>query len=55
MLVNRFGRLPVLWWSQVLALAFLIGCTFAPNLGTFAGETQKCEAMDVTIRSLDPS
>lgn len=36
MLVNRFGRLPVLWWSQVLALAFLIGCTFAPNLSTFA-------------------
>ncbi|KAF9459116.1 MFS general substrate transporter [Collybia nuda] len=33
--VKRYGRLPVLFWSQVLALGFLIGCTFAPNLGTF--------------------
>ncbi|KAF8067571.1 MFS general substrate transporter [Lyophyllum atratum] len=33
--VKRYGRLPVLFWSQVLALAFLIGATFAPNLKTF--------------------
>ncbi|KAI0826479.1 MFS general substrate transporter [Irpex lacteus] len=36
MLMRRFGRLPVLFWSQVLALGFLVGCTFAPNLKTFA-------------------
>lgn len=36
MLMRRFGRLPVLFWSQVLALGFLVGCTFAPNLRTFA-------------------
>uniref|UniRef100_A0A8H8CFQ1 Major facilitator superfamily (MFS) profile domain-containing protein n=1 Tax=Psilocybe cubensis TaxID=181762 RepID=A0A8H8CFQ1_PSICU len=36
MLVRRVGRLPVLFWSQVLGLAFCIGCTFAPNLKTFA-------------------
>ncbi|KAI0937647.1 hypothetical protein AcW1_001527 [Taiwanofungus camphoratus] len=35
MLMRRFGRLPVLFWSQVLALGFLVGCTFAPNLKTF--------------------
>ncbi|KAI0264618.1 MFS general substrate transporter [Gloeopeniophorella convolvens] len=35
MLIRRYGRLPVLFWSQLLALAFLIGCTFAPNLKTF--------------------
>jgi len=35
MLMRRYGRLPVLFWSQVLALGFLIGCTFAPNLNTF--------------------
>ncbi|KAH7929950.1 MFS general substrate transporter [Leucogyrophana mollusca] len=35
MLMRRFGRLPILFWSQVLALAFLIGCAVAPNLGTF--------------------
>ncbi|ESK90815.1 mfs transporter [Moniliophthora roreri MCA 2997] len=34
--INRYGRLPVLFWSQVFALGFLIGCTFAPNLSTFA-------------------
>ncbi|KAL1702681.1 major facilitator superfamily domain-containing protein [Schizophyllum commune] len=37
MLMRRYGRLPVLFWSQLLALGFLIGCTFAPNLSTFAG------------------
>ncbi|KZT10560.1 MFS general substrate transporter [Laetiporus sulphureus 93-53] len=35
MMMRRYGRLPVLFWSQVLALGFLIGCTFAPNLKTF--------------------
>ncbi|EPT04671.1 hypothetical protein FOMPIDRAFT_110013 [Fomitopsis schrenkii] len=35
MLIRRFGRLPVLFWSQVLALGFMVGCTFAPNLATF--------------------
>lgn len=34
--IRRFGRLPVMFWSQVLGLAFQIGCTFAPNLKTFA-------------------
>ncbi|KZO90443.1 MFS general substrate transporter [Calocera viscosa TUFC12733] len=31
------GRLPILFWSQVLGVAFLIGCTVAPDLATFAG------------------
>ncbi|TFK66337.1 MFS general substrate transporter [Pluteus cervinus] len=35
MLMRRYGRLPVLFWSQVLALGWLVGCTFAPNLNTF--------------------
>ncbi|KAF9003398.1 MFS general substrate transporter [Cyathus striatus] len=35
MLMRRLGRLPILFWSQVLALGFLVGCTFAPNLKTF--------------------
>ncbi|KZT10568.1 MFS general substrate transporter [Laetiporus sulphureus 93-53] len=35
-LMRRYGRLPILFWSQVLALGFLVGCTFAPNLKTFA-------------------
>ncbi|KAI9444209.1 MFS general substrate transporter [Lactarius indigo] len=39
MLMRRYGRLPVLFWSQVLALGFLVGCTFAPNLKTFTGQT----------------
>ena len=35
---------------QVLGLGFLVGCTFAPNLKTFAGqlfakETEKCVQM----------
>ena len=54
MAMRKFGRLPVLFWSQVrapsgsplshfspfiqiLALVFLVGCTFAPDLSTFAG------------------
>ncbi|TCD68168.1 hypothetical protein EIP91_011446 [Steccherinum ochraceum] len=36
MLMRRYGRLPVLFWSQVISLGFLVGCTFAPNLKTFA-------------------
>ncbi|GJE87379.1 MFS general substrate transporter [Phanerochaete sordida] len=36
MLMRRYGRLPVLFWSQVLSLAFLFGNTFSPNLSTFA-------------------
>ncbi|KAF8962348.1 MFS general substrate transporter [Flammula alnicola] len=39
MLIRRLGRLPVLFWSQLLALGFLVGCTFAPNLKTFTGPT----------------
>ncbi|KAI1794168.1 MFS general substrate transporter [Ganoderma leucocontextum] len=35
MLMRRFGRLPILFWSQVLAVGWLVGCTFAPNLNTF--------------------
>ncbi|KAH9950835.1 MFS general substrate transporter [Amylocystis lapponica] len=35
MLVRRYGRLPVLFWSQVLAVGFLVGCTFAPNIKVF--------------------
>ncbi|CDO78111.1 hypothetical protein BN946_scf184611.g3 [Trametes cinnabarina] len=35
-LMQRVGRLPVLFWSQLLALGFLIGCALSPNLGTFA-------------------
>ncbi|KAH7910355.1 MFS general substrate transporter [Hygrophoropsis aurantiaca] len=36
MLMRRYGRLPVLFWSQLLALLFLLGATIAPNLKTFA-------------------
>ncbi|KAK7046860.1 MFS general substrate transporter [Favolaschia claudopus] len=35
MAIRRLGRLPVLFWSQLLALGFLVGCTFAPDLKTF--------------------
>ncbi|KAF9445589.1 MFS general substrate transporter [Macrolepiota fuliginosa MF-IS2] len=35
MIIRRYGRLPVLFWSQLLAVSFLVGCTFAPNLKTF--------------------
>ncbi|KIK36023.1 hypothetical protein CY34DRAFT_811668 [Suillus luteus UH-Slu-Lm8-n1] len=37
MLMRRYGRLPVLFWSQLFALAFLLGATLAPSLATFAG------------------
>ncbi|KIY43094.1 MFS general substrate transporter [Fistulina hepatica ATCC 64428] len=33
--MRRYGRLPILFWTQLLALGFLIGCTFAPNLKVF--------------------
>ncbi|EJT98007.1 MFS general substrate transporter [Dacryopinax primogenitus] len=36
-LVNVIGRLPILFWSQILGVAFLIGCTVAPDLATVAG------------------
>ncbi|KAF7348494.1 MFS general substrate transporter [Mycena venus] len=35
MAIRRLGRLPVLFWSQLLAVGFLVGATFAPNLKTF--------------------
>ncbi|KAF7358529.1 Efflux pump rdc3 [Mycena venus] len=35
-LTRRWGRLPVLFWSQLLALAFLAGGIFAPNINTFS-------------------
>ncbi|KAF5351077.1 hypothetical protein D9756_008452 [Leucocoprinus leucothites] len=34
-IMRRWGRLPVLFWSQLLALGFLVGCTFAPTLKVF--------------------
>jgi len=34
--IKRYGRLPVLFWSQLIGLGFLIGCALAPNLPTFA-------------------
>ncbi|THH26494.1 hypothetical protein EUX98_g7695 [Antrodiella citrinella] len=36
MLMRRYGRLPIMFWTQLLSLGFLVGCTFAPNLKTFA-------------------
>lgn len=33
---QRVGRLPVLFWSQLLSVGFLIGCALAPNLNIFA-------------------
>jgi len=35
MVIRRLGRLPVLFWSQLLAVGFLVGATFAPDLKTF--------------------
>ncbi|KAG2143496.1 major facilitator superfamily domain-containing protein [Suillus bovinus] len=37
MLMRRYGRLPVLFWTQIFALAFLVGATFSPDLATFTG------------------
>ncbi|KAG1793688.1 major facilitator superfamily domain-containing protein [Suillus plorans] len=36
-LMRRYGRLPVLFWTQIFALAFLVGATFSPDLATFTG------------------
>ncbi|KAF8157050.1 MFS general substrate transporter [Crassisporium funariophilum] len=36
MLMRRYGRLSTLFWTQVLALGFLVGATFAPTLNVFA-------------------
>ncbi|KAF7351663.1 Efflux pump rdc3 [Mycena sanguinolenta] len=35
-LIRRYGRLPILFWSQVLSMMFMLGATLAPNLKTFA-------------------
>ncbi|KAK7002476.1 efflux pump rdc3 [Favolaschia claudopus] len=35
-LTRRWGRLPVLFWSQLFAVAFLTAGIFAPNLNTFS-------------------
>ncbi|KAH9821126.1 major facilitator superfamily domain-containing protein [Melampsora americana] len=35
-LVKRYGRLPILFWSQLIGLGFLIGCAVAPTLSTYA-------------------
>ncbi|KAJ8516092.1 hypothetical protein ONZ45_g6562 [Pleurotus djamor] len=37
MLMRRYGRLPILFWSQLIAVGFLVGATFAPTLKTFTG------------------
>ncbi|KXX76302.1 Polyamine transporter 3 [Madurella mycetomatis] len=34
-LCERYGRLPVLFWSQLLSLVFTIGATFAPDYASF--------------------
>ncbi|KAG1844877.1 hypothetical protein C8R48DRAFT_678305 [Suillus tomentosus] len=40
MLMRRYGRLPVIFWSQRFAFAFLIGATLAQNLATFAARVR---------------
>ncbi|EGG00294.1 uncharacterized protein MELLADRAFT_111982 [Melampsora larici-populina 98AG31] len=35
-LVKRYGRLPILFWSQLIGLGFLIGCAVAPSLPAYA-------------------
>ncbi|KAJ7913533.1 MFS general substrate transporter [Mycena leptocephala] len=35
-LIRRYGRLPILFWSQFLAMIFLLVATLAPDLKTFA-------------------
>jgi len=32
---KKWGRLPVLFWSQLIGLGFLVGCAAAPTLTTF--------------------
>ncbi|PGH27551.1 hypothetical protein AJ80_00792 [Polytolypa hystricis UAMH7299] len=34
-LVQRYGRLPVLFWSQFLSCVFVIGGTFSPSFASF--------------------
>ncbi|KAF9485039.1 MFS general substrate transporter [Pholiota conissans] len=34
-IVRRYGRLGTLFWTQLLALGFLVGATFAPTLAIF--------------------
>lgn len=34
--VKKYGRLPCLFWSMFIGLAFTIGCTVAPTLEIFA-------------------
>ena len=36
-LLNFWGRMPVLFWSSFLGLAFTIGCALAPNFSSFYG------------------
>ncbi|KAL5513332.1 hypothetical protein ACEPAH_3731 [Sanghuangporus vaninii] len=36
MIMRKVGRLPVLFWSQLIACGFMVGATFAPTLSTFA-------------------
>ncbi|KLO09107.1 MFS general substrate transporter [Schizopora paradoxa] len=35
MMMRRWGRLPVLFWSQLIALGWMAGCTFSPTLKNF--------------------
>ncbi|KAJ6611392.1 MFS general substrate transporter [Mycena sp. CBHHK59/15] len=35
-LIRRYGRLPILFWSQFLAMVLLLAATLAPDLRTFA-------------------
>jgi len=35
-LTKRFGRLPILFWSMLGGLGFLIGCSVSPTIGSFA-------------------
>lgn len=40
--VQKFGRLPVLFWSQLIGLGFLIGCALAPTLQVYAAMRCLC-------------
>ncbi|KAG2020937.1 membrane protein [Coprinopsis cinerea AmutBmut pab1-1] len=35
LLTRRYGRIPVLAWTQTIFLLALVGCTFAPSFGVF--------------------
>jgi len=41
-LIKKLGRLPILFWSQVLGLGFTIGQAVSPNLATFAATRILC-------------